>query len=142
MLIFNFDVKRMFVYNWGKCSLGDVNMALIPAESYPFFEKMIYLPMVITVLELDRQLIEKSPFKLKKPYINIIEQAIKYARSDLKDTKLYMRENRMKLLRRNVDDTTTTYMFFYGGYEQERRYLNVRLRNRTEEMLEVYLVMA
>jgi len=46
----------------------------------------------------------------------------------------------MKLLRVGLDDTTTEYTFFYGGYEQNRRYLNVRLRNRTEELLEVYLM--
>ena len=84
-------------------------MALIPSEILPYFEKMIYLPMVITVLEKDRQIIEKSTFKLRQPYIDIIEQAIKHARADLKHTKLYMREN--------------------------------RLRNRTEELLGIYLVM-
>lgn len=60
--------------------------------------------------------------------------------NDLKETKEYLPENNMKLLRVGLDDTTTEYTFFYGGYEQNRRYLNVRLRNRTEELLEVYLM--
>lgn len=101
---------------------------------------MIYLPMVLTVLERDRGIFEMGDFKLRQPYINIIEHAIKLVRADVKDTKLYMRENNLKLIRGENDNITTTYTFFHGGYEQDRRYLNVRLRNRTEELLEVYLV--
>ena len=32
----------------------------------------------------------------------------------------------------------TEYIFISGGYEDHRRYLNVRLRNRTEELLDLY----
>ena len=116
-------------------------MALIPAESMPYFEKMIYLPMVIIILERDREQFEKGEFKLKRPYLNIIEQAIKFVQKDLKETKLYLRQNNMKIIKGNRDETCTEYTFYYGGYEQHRRYLNVRLRNRVEELLEMYLNM-
>ncbi len=117
-------------------------MPLIPAESLPYFEKMIYLPMVMTILERDREIVEKGPFKLKRPYVAIIDQAVKEAQRELKHTKLYLRQHNMKVIRGNRDDTFTEYVFFYGGYEEHRRYLNVRLRNRVEELLEVYLSMA
>ena len=116
-------------------------MPLIPAESLPHFENMIYLPMVLTILERDRDSVEKGPFKLKRPYVNIIEQAVKEAQKELKDTRLYLRQHNMKVIRGNHDDTFTEYVFFYGGYEEHRRYLNVRLRNRVEELLGVYLIM-
>ncbi|WP_317945663.1 hypothetical protein [Sporosarcina saromensis] len=45
----------------------------------------------------------------------------------------------MKLLRRAVDDTFTAYIFLYHGRENQRRYLNVQLKNRTEELLELFL---
>jgi hypothetical protein len=114
-------------------------LALIPEDSLPYFEKMIYLPMIIIILEQDRVAIEKGPFKLNRPYINIIEQSLKSVQSDLKDTKLYMRQSNLKLIKDNRDDACTEYTFFHGGYEEHRRYLNVRLRNRTEELLEIYL---
>ncbi|PUB05902.1 hypothetical protein [Paenisporosarcina sp. OV554] len=114
-------------------------MALIPAESLPYFENMIYLPMVIIILERDREEFGKGAFKLKRPYINIIEQSIKAVQKDLKETKFYLRQNNMRIIKGDRDDTCTNYAFYYGGYEQQRRYLNVRLRNRTEELLEMYL---
>ena len=115
-------------------------MALIPQESLEYFEKMIYLPMVIIVLERNREAFENGDFKLSKPYISITEKAIRLVQADLKAAKQYMRDHNLKLLKGDVDKTTTTYTFFHGGYEQDRRYLNVRLRNRTEELLEMYLV--
>ena len=117
-------------------------MPLIPSESLPYFEKMIYLPMVLTILERDREIVEKGPFKLKRPYVAIIEQAVKVVHKDLKETKLYLRQHNMKVIRGNHDDTFTEYVFFHGGYEEHRRYLNVRLRNRVEELLSVYLAIA
>ncbi|MFC6038450.1 hypothetical protein ACFPYN_03175 [Paenisporosarcina macmurdoensis] len=116
-------------------------MALIPTESLPYFESMIYLPMIIILLERDRVVFESENFKLSRPYINIIEQSIKAVQKDLKETKLYLRKNNMKIIKGTRDETCTEYAFFYGGYEQHRRYLNVRLRNRVEDLLDVYLNM-
>ncbi|KAA0941633.1 hypothetical protein FQ087_20990 [Sporosarcina sp. ANT_H38] len=113
-------------------------MPLIPSEAHPHFEKMIYLPMIIQILERDRETIEISPFKLKGPYINIVERALKTVRSDLKETNTYARSHNMKLIKKGKDGTFTEYVLIHNGYEDIRRYLNVRLRNRTEELINVY----
>jgi hypothetical protein len=115
-------------------------LALIPEDSLPYFEKMIYLPMVIIILERDRETFEKGSFKLSRPYLNIVDQSLKSIFNDLKAAKLYMRQNNMKVIKGEHDKTFTEYTFFYGGYEENRRYLNVRLRNRTEELLEMHLM--
>jgi len=114
---------------------------LIPAENLPYFEKMIYLPMVIIVLEKNRLAFENGEFKLSRPYLDITDKVIKLVQAELKVTKQYMREHNLRILKGANDQTTTTYTFFHGGYESDRRYLNVRLRNRTEELLEMYLNM-
>lgn len=116
-------------------------MPLIPGEALPYFENMIYLPMILIVLERDREAFENGPFKLKRPYVKIIDEAAKFARAELKETSIYLRRHNMKVIRGKMDDTFTEYVFIYGGYEDHRRYLNVRLRNRTEELLSVYLAM-
>ena len=116
-------------------------MPLIPAEALPYFENMIYLPMVLIVLEKDRQNFENGPFKLKKPYVDMVEKAIRTVQAELKETRLHLRRHHMKVVKQKSDDTFTEYVFFYGGYEEHRRYLNVRLRNRSEELLGIYLSM-
>lgn len=116
-------------------------MAFIPPEAMPYFENMIYLPMVLVILEKDMGVVENSSFKLKRPYIKILKEAMKIAQDELKATTIYLRRNNMRVLRGKSDDTFTEYVFIHGGYEDHRRYLNVRLRNRTEELLTIYFAM-
>lgn len=113
-------------------------MPLIPAKALPHFENMIYLPMLLIVLQRDRELLEKGPFKLKGPYLKMIDTTMQQVQTELQETKFYLRRNNMKVLQKERDSMFTEYIFISGGYEDHRRYLNVRLRNRTEELLDLY----
>jgi len=95
--------------------------------------------MIRIILERDRAEIEIGSFKFRNPYLKIIEQAEKFVQEDLKGTNAYLRKNNMKLIKKGNDGTFTEYVFCCGGYEDPRRYLNIRLRNRTEELMSVYL---
>lgn len=117
-------------------------MPLIPQDEIVYFEKMIYLPMVLIVLERDRMLFENGSFKLKRPYREMLEGAISEVQKELNETKIHMRKCQMKMLRGAADDTFTEYVFYHGGHEDHRRYLNLRLRNRVEELIRTYLSMA
>ncbi|WP_345740341.1 hypothetical protein [Planomicrobium okeanokoites] len=121
---------------------GGEDMPLIPQEEIIHFENMIYLPMVLSVLERDRSIFENGSFKLKRPYLELVEGAISQVQKELKETKIHMRERQMKVMRGTGDDTFTEYVFYHGGYEDHRRYLNLRLRNRVEELIRIYLSMA
>ena len=121
---------------------GGEDMPLIPQEEIIHFENMIYLPMVLIVLERDRTLFENGSFKLKRPYLELVEGAISQVQKELKETKIHMRKRQMKVMRGAGDDTFTEYVFYHGGYEDHRRYLNLRLRNRVEELIRIYLSMA
>lgn len=113
-------------------------MPLIPTDALPYFENMIYLPMIISILERDREVIEISSFKLKGPYINIVENTLKNVRAELKETNNYARSKNIKLIKKGKDGSFTEYAFIHNGYEDKRRYMNIRLRNRTEELINVY----
>lgn len=113
-------------------------MPLIPAKALPHFENMIYLPLLLIVLERDRIQIEKGPFKLKGPYLKIIDATLLQVQKELQETKFFLTRNSMKVVQKDRDSMFTDYIFINGGYEDHRRYLNVRLRNRTEELLHLY----
>lgn len=114
-------------------------MPLIPAEAMPYLENYIYLPMLLTIMERDRQLLEKVPFKLKSPYLNLLDETMQAVSTDLQMTAMYLHEHKMKVVRRSTDELFTEYVFLHDGYQDIRRYLNVRLRNRSEELLNLYL---
>lgn len=117
-------------------------MPLIPEEALPRFENAIYFPILISILEKDLETIKGGPFKLTVPYTTILEGALKAIRAEHKQTNIYLKRNNMKVIKSVNDGTFTKYTFMYGGYEEHRKYLNVRLRNRTEELISVYFAMA
>ncbi|TDL35365.1 hypothetical protein E2R51_06550 [Jeotgalibacillus sp. S-D1] len=115
-------------------------MTRIPAEDRDKFENAFYLPMLLTVLERDRLIVEKSPFKLNKPYLELIEDTMKAVQRDLTKVKSYMREKEMKVVKLQSDEAFTLYLFVYKGYEEKHNYFNPRLRNHVENLLRFYLI--
>ncbi|WP_281863572.1 hypothetical protein [Planomicrobium okeanokoites] len=103
------------------------------------FENMIYLPFVLTILHKDREMIDTMPFKLKRPYLQLVDQAIKCAENDLRTTRIYMKRQQYRILKGKKDDLFTEYVFYYNGYEDHRKYMHFQLRNRTEELIGMYL---
>lgn len=113
--------------------------ALISQEDLNQFENMIYLPMVISVFNIDRKNVDEGGFKLKGPYQELIDQAKKCAEKDLIEARAYLRQHNLKIEQGSRTDSATEYIFYHNGYQDMRRYLNLRLRNRTEELIRVYL---
>ncbi|WP_113926612.1 hypothetical protein [Bacillus sp. P14.5] len=114
-------------------------MTRISEEDRNILEQAIYLPMVLTVLDRDFTVVEKSPFKLKRPYLELIEETMKIIQSELASVKKHMKHNGMKVERIKSDDAFTMYLFLYKGYEEHHNYFNPRLRNRVEDLLRHYL---
>ncbi len=114
-------------------------MPLISRAEMVVFEKRVQLPMVLLILERDREWVQKSPLKLKGPYTDLLDKAIEQVKYDLNETVEWMRKNGMKIRRGTRDENFSEYVFYYGGYEDHRRYLNSRLRNKVENLLRFYL---
>ncbi|MFS0780110.1 hypothetical protein [Bacillus sp. 1P06AnD] len=114
-------------------------MTRIPNEERDIIEQEIYLPMVITILERDRKVIDKSHLKLKKPYLELVDCTIKEVYKDIKKTRDYLRKNKIKVFKQQSDEAFTMYTFIYKGYEEHHNYFNPRLRNKCEELLTYYL---
>lgn len=117
-------------------------MAHIPIEAVPYLEAAIYLPMLLIVLEKDQAQIETGQFKLKRPYIYLIDEAIKYAEVELRKTKVYLKNHQLRVVQGNRDEMFTEYQFHYKQVMDVRRYSNIRLRNHVEDLLKSYLTKA
>ncbi|AGK52606.1 hypothetical protein [Bacillus sp. 1NLA3E] len=114
-------------------------MTRIPEEERDLLEKAIYLPMVITILNRDLTIIDKSPFKLKKPYLILVEETLKVIQREMADVKRLMKQKQLKVEEIHRDDAFTMFMFLYKGFEEHHNYFNPRIRNKVQELLEFYL---
>ena len=114
-------------------------MTRIPDEDRNIMEQAIYLPMLLIILNRDLDIIKRSNFKLKQPYIDLVENTMKTVQEELRKTKSYMHKHNMKIQETNRDEAFTMFLFLYNGYEEYHNYFNPRLRNRVQELLEYYL---
>jgi hypothetical protein len=114
-------------------------MTRIPEDDRNIMEKAIYLPMVLIILNRDLAIVEKSPFKLKKPYVELIEETMKTIQKELAEVKQYMKKNKIQVMEVSRDDAFTMYLFMYKGYEENHNYFNPRIRNKVEELMTAYL---
>ncbi|MEW9051372.1 MAG: hypothetical protein AB2392_09470 [Neobacillus sp.] len=115
-------------------------MTRIPDEDRNLMEKAIYLPMVLIILNRDLSIIEKSPLKLKRPYLELVEETMKVIQKELAEVKQYMKKHNLKVMETKRDDSFTMYLFLYKGYEEEHNYFNPRIRNKVQELMEFYLL--
>lgn len=102
-------------------------------------ERYIYLPLLLIVLERDYALFEEGPFKLKTPYLHMVECTKKLIEKDLAEVKTKLKSMKIKVVRGERDDLFTEYHFYIGNYVDKRRYSNVRLKNYSEKLLEEYI---
>lgn len=112
----------------------------IRTEDLIYYENQLYLPMLIKVLEKDIDQIYHLPFKLQRPYIKTVESALEMIRKDLKTSEMYLLRNSMKVLKWQSDNDSTTYIFQSRGIEDHRKFLNVEIKNKCEDLLCAYLV--
>ena len=114
-------------------------MTRIPENDRDLMEKAIYLPMVLTILNRDLTVIHKSPFKLKQPYLDLIEETMKAIQRELRSVKQYMMKEKLNVQQISHDDAFTGFLFYYKGYEEQHNYFNPRIRNKVQELLTFYL---
>ncbi|MBM4764190.1 hypothetical protein [Bacillus sp. B15-48] len=115
-------------------------MTRIPEKDRDFLEQAIYLPMILTILERDLQVVQKSEFKLKKPYLELIDDTMKVIQKELSTVKRYLKEHSLKVEKMKQDEAFTMYRFLYRGYEEQHNYFNPRIRNKVQELMIHYLL--
>ena len=75
-------------------------------------EQSIYLPLVLSVPEHDRKVTEKSLFKIKIVYLNLIEFTMLVVQQDLKKVRDKNANLNMKTLPGSNDGVFTEYDFY------------------------------
>lgn len=94
--------------------------------------------MLIKILKKDLLVIEVSPMKLNRPYIDLINGAIQGAEQTLEKSNQYLSRQGLQVIRQGSDKNFTTFLFQRNEQVEVRPYANVSLRNRTEALMKKY----
>jgi hypothetical protein len=114
-------------------------MSRLTTEDWLIVEDGIFLPMVSIILQQDIKIIEESPHKLKKPYIDLLENSLKIVQNDIAVINKKMRGKELKVIQKYKDEYFTTYTFIVSGYEEIHKYFNPVIRNKVQDKLKLYL---
>ena len=128
-----YNYEQTFFFERVRC------MSHIPQNVVPLFEAGIYLPILLTIVNQDMECVQHGEFKLKEPYIQLLDGVRIQMEKDLEDTKRQFKQKNMKLKRGKKDKLFTEFYFYYNEIFELRRYSNIRLRNQSEFLLKRYL---
>ncbi|MDY0407841.1 hypothetical protein ACFFIS_07740 [Virgibacillus soli] len=98
--------------------------------------RFLFLSMAIVVLKQDLLLIQKGNFKIKQPYLNLIEQMITLALTERRQLRKQMEDLQLKVILLNKNDSVSSYLFICRGREEQRNYFNPAIRNKVEALLQ------
>ncbi|QFF98694.1 hypothetical protein PB01_07535 [Psychrobacillus glaciei] len=114
-------------------------MPSITVEDYHHFENNIYLPMLIKILEKDVELINRLTFKLHRPYLKVVDNALELIRKDLKQSDIYLIRFHMRLIKDKLENGNIEYTYISSGYEERHALISTQLKGKTEELMTAYL---
>ncbi|MFC0189198.1 hypothetical protein ACFFJY_12920 [Fictibacillus aquaticus] len=109
-------------------------------EDRGLIDIFIMYPMLLTIFDRDLKVIQTSPFKLKRPYILLIERVMDDISMELHETRKKMMAKRIKVMDPKRLEDVTEYEIFIRGYREIMRFPNVHLRNKAEILLERFLL--
>jgi|SRR5699024_2633803 len=110
-------------------------MRYLAEEELQIASKFVFLSMAITVLEQDLSYIKQGSFKIKEPYIHLIERMIFTAFENRKKLRKDMYDRDLTVSRTRKDDLFTTYLFICKRREEERTYFNPVIRKNVKEII-------
>ncbi|MFN7252771.1 MAG: hypothetical protein ACK4M9_18665 [Anaerobacillus sp.] len=115
-------------------------MNCLSQQEERLFEAFIILTLARKVLQNDLIVVEKSFFKLKEPYLQLIHSAIGTISKELFEIKKQLNKQRMKIEFGPNDGTFTEFYCYYRGYVKTSRFLNANLKNKVQQRLSQFFV--
>src|SRR5690625_5124018 len=110
-------------------------MRYLAAEELQIASRFVFLSMAITVLEQDLHYMNQGAFKIKEPYIDLIERMILSALSERKKLRKEMYDRYLTVSRLRKDDLFTTYLFICKRRVEGGNYFTPVIRNKVKAIM-------
>ena len=111
-------------------------MRYLTDEELELASRFLFLSMAIVVVQQDIQNIQKGAFKIKEPYIQLLEKMNTNALAERRQLRIKMENKKIRVLLINKNDSFSSYLFYCKGKEEKRNYFNPAIRNKVEEIVQ------
>lgn len=97
--------------------------------------RYLFLGMAKSVIQLDINNIQTGPFKIKDPYIDLLEKMHSVATNERRDLKKIMWDGRISIIFIEKDGRYSKYKLIYNGREALKTYHNNVIWKNVKEIL-------
>ncbi|WP_261132442.1 hypothetical protein [Bacillus sp. Marseille-Q3570] len=105
-------------------------------EESLLIDRFILYPMLLTILNRDIQIFQRSPFKFTQPYVLWIENRMTEISNELHHIRKEMKAKNIKVSFHQRYEDTSEYNIIVRGYHEVIKYSNFHLRNQAELTLQ------
>lgn len=110
-------------------------MRYLSEQEMDIATRFLFLSMAVTVMEQDIRFVENGRFKIKEPYIEVLEMLIARAKAERKSLRKTMQDRKIRISTLNKNDSFTSYLFIAGRKEEQRNYFNPAIRKHVENII-------
>ncbi|RYG72624.1 hypothetical protein EU245_09845 [Lentibacillus lipolyticus] len=111
-------------------------MRCLNDEELQLASRFLFLSMAITVIQQDIWHIETGTFKIKEPYLELLEQMNTEAANERKELRKRMRDKKMRVVTLHKNDSFSSYLFVCNGREEKRNYFNPAIRKKVKTIMQ------
>lgn len=101
--------------------------------------RFLFLSMAIVVIKQDVKHVQNGAFKIKDPYINLLNQMISEATNERRKLRKMMEDKKIQVVSLGKNDTFSSYLFVCQGREEKRNYFNPAIRKKVEAIIQEFV---
>ncbi|HLS09269.1 hypothetical protein [Lentibacillus sp.] len=111
-------------------------MRYLNDEELQLASRFLFLSMAMVVIQQDIQNIRHGTFKIKEPYIDLLEKMNTEAANERRKLRKTMQDKKIRVVTLNKNDSFSSYLFLCRGREEKRNYFNPAIRKKVETIIQ------
>lgn len=97
--------------------------------------RFLFLSMAMTIIDQDMKHIQAGNFKIKEPYLELLEKMASKATKERKQLRQIMYKKGLKVVFVSKNESFSSYLFLCGGKEEQRNYFNPAIRKKVKNII-------
>lgn len=111
-------------------------MRYLTEEDRHIASRFLFLSMAIVVIQQDIQHIERGAFKIKEPYMELLETMTTVASAERRELRTQMNKRRIEVVTLHKNDSFSSFLFICQGREEKRNYFNPAIRKKVHAIIQ------
>lgn len=98
--------------------------------------RFLFLSMAMVVIEQDKEHIQNGAFKIKEPYLTLLETMRTKATNERRQLRKTMEDKKIKVVSLHKNESFSSFLFLSQGQEEKRNYFNPAIRKKVEVIIQ------